>query len=443
MTQLQTCSHWEGMIAARHPQDLTPTERASLNAHMATCASCAATALAYERMQQSIQALPPVQPLLVLSVPLGQQKRGLPVFRGLLNVTQRSNHRERPAFASPAFRSPLRTTIATALVLAIIFVSVSVALLSSKGDYIGVSNKNPKPSPVPTSMPPTSIASPAPVHVPINPVCPLDVDAGLHYVCLHKLYQTISQKQVKGDFTVIVHAAYADENHISVAYQLLKKEKDGTTSQGLEGENSLDGGYITLTEQSGTVLKEQGSSGVMNSKSGKMYRVEFFQAPQLVGAGSKQINVRLHFNGIFEYVKLGTSPLATSAPFDFKFPVMIDLAHKVLALHQTITSKGIPMTLETVSITATSIVLHFNFQQPNDTPVLVDLMGAGVRIDDGFSGNYDNTQQTMSISYNGPLLNLKGSWTLKMQQQFDGSEMGNVPPSIDQSRVWNFQFTLL
>jgi hypothetical protein len=339
-----------------------------------------------------------------------------------------------PVFAPPAFRSRLRTTVATALVLVIIFVSISAVLLSSKSGYIGVSKKNQVPSPVPTRVHPT------PGYVPGQLACPLDVNAGLHYVCTHKLYQTIAQEQVKGGFTIVLQAAYADENRISVSYQVLKKEKNGTPIQGLEGENSLHSGYVTLAEQSGTILKELGSSGIMNSKSGKMDIVEFFQAPVLLGSGSKQLNVRLHFDGVAEYTQKGTYPLVTSAPFDFDFPLYVDLAHESLAPYQTVMSNGIPMTLETVSITPTSIVLNFNFQQSNSMPAVIGLWAVGVKINDKFSG-YANVGQTTVITYNGSLLDLKGPWTLKMQQRLNWSESG-TPSSIDPTHVWNFQFTV-
>ncbi|HET8910802.1 MAG TPA: hypothetical protein VFN23_05025, partial [Ktedonobacteraceae bacterium] len=430
MTQLQTCSHWERMIAARHPQDLTLTERVSLNAHMATCASCAATALAYERMQQSIRALPPVQPLLVLSVPLGQQKRSLFAFRGILHGTQPSHLRMMPVFAPPPFRSRSRTAVATALVLVIIFVCIMAVLPSSRGIYIGASKKNQAPSPVSNSLHVTPVPSPTSVYSPGKPACLLDVNAGLHYVCQHKLYQTIAQKQVKGDFTVIVQAAYTDSIRLSVSYQILKKEKDGHFSQGLEGENSLDSGYVTLSTATGksspdTNLQEQGSSGVMDTATGKMFRVEYFNSPASIGMGgigSIQRNVHLHFNGIAEYAQGGNTPLTTSAPFDFDFMVHMDIKMRMLYVQQTIVSKGVPMTLVSAQITDTAVVFHFNFQQPNATPVLVDLMAAGVRVDDGFYGNYDNVHQTMYVSYNGSLLSLNDPWTLKMQQRLNGSE---------------------
>ena len=438
MTQLQTCSHWEEMIAARHPQDLTPTERASLHAHLATCASCAGTALAYERMQQSIRALPPVQPLLVLPVPLGQQKRSLFAFRGLLNITQHSNHRERSAFASPAFRSPLRTAIATALVLLVIFVSVSATSLYLRSGNFGVSTRHPSTSPVPTKIPAMPFPTFTTPFVSYKPTCPLDVSPVLHYVCVNKLYQTIEQKQVKGDFTVVLQAAYADANRISIAYQLLKKEKDGTISQGLEGENSLDGGYITLTEQSGTVLKGQGSSGVMNSRSGKMNRVEFFQAPTLVGTGSKQINVRLHFDGIIEGVNMGANLLAPSAPFNFNFKLSINPTLRVINIHQTTIVKGISTTIETASITNTSIALRLTFDVKISTPQVVALKIAGVKINDCVSEGF-GVNGLMYVDCNGPLLNRKGLWILSMGQIIQEQE-GRFAPYIDTTDVWNFQF---
>src|SRR6266852_2239290 len=59
------CPEWEKQLAALHPDDLTPNERAALEAHVATCLPCATTLAEYQRltklMREALIMLPPQQ----------------------------------------------------------------------------------------------------------------------------------------------------------------------------------------------------------------------------------------------------------------------------------------------------------------------------------------------------------------------------------------------
>jgi hypothetical protein len=54
----QPCEQWRLKLAATHPADLKPAERAALEAHLATCASCAAVYAAYARLDAALQRVP-------------------------------------------------------------------------------------------------------------------------------------------------------------------------------------------------------------------------------------------------------------------------------------------------------------------------------------------------------------------------------------------------
>ena len=59
----QPCQQWRLKLAAAHPADLEPAERAALEAHRATCAGCAAVSAAYARLDAAVLRLPGPAPL--------------------------------------------------------------------------------------------------------------------------------------------------------------------------------------------------------------------------------------------------------------------------------------------------------------------------------------------------------------------------------------------
>ena len=59
----QPCSEWRVALAATHPADLTPEQRAALEAHLATCPACAAVYAHYQQLDTHIHHLPAPAPL--------------------------------------------------------------------------------------------------------------------------------------------------------------------------------------------------------------------------------------------------------------------------------------------------------------------------------------------------------------------------------------------
>jgi predicted anti-sigma-YlaC factor YlaD len=56
--RLMPCTAWAERLAARHPEDISPTDRIALNDHIATCEACAAVYAAYGAMEINVRALP-------------------------------------------------------------------------------------------------------------------------------------------------------------------------------------------------------------------------------------------------------------------------------------------------------------------------------------------------------------------------------------------------
>jgi anti-sigma factor RsiW len=65
MTTPQPAPHpeWAQLLAITHPDDLSPSQRAALEAHLAICPGCAAARADYLRMDAYIQHLPTSRPL--------------------------------------------------------------------------------------------------------------------------------------------------------------------------------------------------------------------------------------------------------------------------------------------------------------------------------------------------------------------------------------------
>src|SRR5438874_6459016 len=59
---LTPCENWVEKLFARHPSDLSSTERVAINNHLSTCPACTATYAAYLKMEARIHSLSPVEP---------------------------------------------------------------------------------------------------------------------------------------------------------------------------------------------------------------------------------------------------------------------------------------------------------------------------------------------------------------------------------------------
>ncbi len=57
------CAEWADILTVTHPDDLSSSWRTALEAHLATCAACAAVRADYERLDRYIQRLPTSRPL--------------------------------------------------------------------------------------------------------------------------------------------------------------------------------------------------------------------------------------------------------------------------------------------------------------------------------------------------------------------------------------------
>ncbi len=69
------CSDWVQKLSARHPDDLSPSERIALNEHLALCQACSKVHSAYQKMEAGIRSLLMSNPEPMLSYQHSQLER--------------------------------------------------------------------------------------------------------------------------------------------------------------------------------------------------------------------------------------------------------------------------------------------------------------------------------------------------------------------------------
>ncbi len=62
-SRVTPCTLWAKELAATHPDDLSPSEHAALESHLASCPACATVHDIYREIDARILALPPIKPL--------------------------------------------------------------------------------------------------------------------------------------------------------------------------------------------------------------------------------------------------------------------------------------------------------------------------------------------------------------------------------------------
>jgi hypothetical protein len=77
------CTNWVQKLSARHPGDLSPSDRIALNEHLALCQACSETHAAYKTMEAAIRSLPMSKPMPVLSYQHSQLERKPALESGL------------------------------------------------------------------------------------------------------------------------------------------------------------------------------------------------------------------------------------------------------------------------------------------------------------------------------------------------------------------------
>jgi hypothetical protein len=84
-SNLMPCTDWVQKLSARHPDDLSLSDRIALNEHLALCQACSETHAAYKTMEAAIRSLPMSKPMPVFSYQHSRLER-IGVFRSALSL---------------------------------------------------------------------------------------------------------------------------------------------------------------------------------------------------------------------------------------------------------------------------------------------------------------------------------------------------------------------
>lgn len=170
----QPCEQWRLKLAATHPADLEPAERAALEAHMAGCAACRAVYAAYARLDAAVDRLPGPAPLESLPPKLlalwtaedRQRERQAAPGRAARTEPLRQQGSSAAAPAIPGRAAPRRprrlasglTALAAVLVIALLGAALLVSRLHSPstppaGGQTGTTPTSRVATPTPTAPP--------------------------------------------------------------------------------------------------------------------------------------------------------------------------------------------------------------------------------------------------------------------------------------------------
>ncbi|HEX9132737.1 MAG TPA: hypothetical protein VF844_10625 [Ktedonobacteraceae bacterium] len=129
----QPCAAWAEKLAATHPDDLSPTEWAALEAHIAHCTACAAIRVEYRLMDDRIRNYPASEALLhsPSPPPIPGQLVGDNVGQPfpVLDIVYRKSLRNRLSWCVPFFSTSPYIQRVSAVILIIIVCLIASLLL--------------------------------------------------------------------------------------------------------------------------------------------------------------------------------------------------------------------------------------------------------------------------------------------------------------------------
>jgi hypothetical protein len=129
------CSDWVQKLSARHPDDLSPSDRIALNEHLALCQACCEVHAAYKTMESAFRRLPMCKPVPIFSYQHSQQERKV-IFRSALSLP------DTISFVLSVFSSLLITISLSNIYqkLRILFVT-TLSLFSPKIAYVSANSQ--------------------------------------------------------------------------------------------------------------------------------------------------------------------------------------------------------------------------------------------------------------------------------------------------------------
>jgi len=123
------CTVWAEKLALRH-EDLSPADRAALEAHVRTCPACEATQADYRFLDArlvalplpSMQPLPRLFPRLTLKDEGENEEAEMAQVVGFVKSTRRASNTRRPAMLKGSFTSSIRKSLPAVFVAALVLI---------------------------------------------------------------------------------------------------------------------------------------------------------------------------------------------------------------------------------------------------------------------------------------------------------------------------------
>jgi len=383
LSQSRPCSDRARSLAARHPSDLSSTERAELQAHVQICPSCSSAYAAYALMETAIRALPSVMPLAEISPELLEEKSAK-------TAPAQTNERMRPD--SRLLALPRRS--ARSLRLASLFAAVLVVCALIAGSVVLFTHHD-GATQVGTGIAPTS-DDPA--------VCNV-VDPGLQWLCSQGQLTSINATKIVAGVSITLKYAYADRNRITV---LLSFQGPSPVNAGLF--------KVILTTPEGQVLEGAGDQGTNNLMTFNFDPTPLAVAPLPGAAQPLNLNLQILPPGA-EIPPAGTStPVVTATPAAvFKFVVPFHEA-RTATLVQSQTIDGNTLTLDRVVVAPSSVYVYLRIGATDpDGPGPFALKAGSKSVTStsrGVSWSRDTRYTSDSVFLlNVSLYNQQGPWT--------------------------------
>lgn len=253
----------------------------------------------------------------------------------------------------------------------------------------------------------TSTATATPLS---SPECRDSSDQNEQQLCLAQAETLLTIHKTFGTHKVVFLRAYADSSRLLLVYTT----SDPTTSDTIS--------FESLSIQPKITLAAGGSTSYQNPKTHQAYDVASFDT-QNIPAGTTQIEVQSIVDAFS----------GTATPLEFTVPLHVN--QKTTIVNQTVTSKGVSLTLERVVNTGSETLIYFKPSQAAIEGLFVKsisfngqpYLSSGSQIDSGGTVGSPGVIIHISVALNAP-----GTWTLKV-----ASGGGTYSPD----KTWTFTFT--
>jgi hypothetical protein len=306
----------------------------------------------------------------------------------------------------PAKRLPRALgLIAAALICAILVGSLALILAAQRN---ATSPDVGSPHPTSTAQKSTATATPA-----IPAQCQDTTFWADETLCAAGQETTLNIAKTFGSHSVTFVRAYADSNWMMLVYKITDRLSTDAIS------------FTSITIQQGIVIGdhpgEAGAGGCFANSTGNYCLEEF--SMQRVPAGSTEIRVQAIVDGFSN----------TTTPLHFTTP--LHMAHKTVNVNQTVTSKGVALTLERLVFTGSTLTVVLS---PTSTSFSVhDLFVYSITI----NGQKIPSASGSSVS-DGEILDLalmgsSGAWEMQIMSSPRDSH-GHLRQQI----TWTFNFTI-